>query len=519
MELREYQTTALDEIVSALHSGKGAVAYTLATGGGKTAIAASIIKRFGRGLFVAPTLSVIEQAPAEMAKWGVYAGAIGSGLTLGTGTKAWNAVDKDVTICCSYITAYNQADPGEFDILVVDEAHHASDGKGRITALINAFKTAGKPVVGFTATMWRMGKFESYDHTWDSLIQGPQWNDLLNADYLAQVKLFSADSDEYITGSGRGYGGDYTEKGTEKANERNPTFTEGAIGVAEQEIAEGKRVILYAVSISHAEKLALLAHENGINPGLLVSRRLDSQPDETISDPTAVRNGLRDGTVKLVINVNMITEGYDCPDVECIIITRPTKSLALYLQMCGRGSRLSDDKDTVTIYDLTDNTERLGHPLENYVWNLEARGERSGDGPAPVKKCPSCDGLSPGGSRHCSCCEEALGWECPHCQIWRYWKHYEESKSKWCGICVDQSKIAPGLIPVQRIENREDRNGRHYYRLYLDRYPAWVNVFKWHKTQYEAIKMAVANSCPVSVRIKKNQQGYYEVKSGLIHRH
>lgn len=378
--LREYQKTAISEIRNHFHRGISPLVYTLATGGGKTAIAVELTKFFGRGLFIAPSLSVIQQGPVEFAEWGVKAESIGTGEELGTGESAWNSVSADSSVCCHYSSAWSALKQGfirpeDFKILVVDECHHAPDGTGEATRIVEKFRQADIPVLGITATLRRLAKKQGFENTWAGLIQGPQWIDLMEHGYLAQVGYFTSKTLNYreIVG-GRKQMGEYTLKGIEVNNLDNPTYTEGAIKLAKSEIEAGRRVIIYAVTINHAEKLSELAAESGIKHGILVSKDLDGTPDETYSDHQKIREGLKTGELQMVINVNIITEGYDCPDVETIIILRPTQSLPLFLQMCGRGSRKSENKEKVRIFDLARNSKEHGHPFrEAYLGFTPAR--------------------------------------------------------------------------------------------------------------------------------------------------
>ena len=540
LELRGYQVSAIDEILKRL-SSCGSLVYTLATGGGKTAIAGAVIKHYGRGLFVSPTLSVVQQAPGELGKVGIVARAIGSGL----GDVQFNDVKED-TIACTYITGHRHARADDFDVLIVDEAHHACDGESQVTELVNRFRDAGKPVLGITATLWRLGVKESFEGTWEDLIQGPGWKSLKDEGYLAGLKIYAPSNGGYIRGAGRNAGGDYAISDTYKQNRKNVHFTSGAAKLAEQAVSRNKRVLIYAISVDHADEVARLCRERGLATGILVSRETE-QRDMAAEK---VRDGLKTGELDVVVNVNMVTEGYDCPSVECIIILRPTKSKSLYLQMYGRGSRLDENKEALEVHDLTNNPITHGHPFTEHIWQLGPRGNPA-TGKFPSLVCPRdddgenerCPELSAGGWRHCPYCYEPLGHDCPVCKNWRYWKRYEHDDSNiyWqegkfrkvylmeyyarlenarvmCSYCVSENlyqyhlerEKTRGMYKVQKSKPAIDKNGKPFLRLFY-RENAYVNLFSWHK-QFQEIQDAFTLSKDLHIEIATNKQGWPEVK-------
>ena len=118
--------------------------------------------------------------------------------------------------------------------------------------------------------------------------------------------------------------------------------------------------------------------------------------------------GFRDGTITVLVNYIVATEGLDLPDASCIVIARPTASLALYLQMVGRGLRPKADGGDCLILDLAANSRIHGLPEDYREWHLKARGTRN-SGEAPVMKCPQCAMTSPTSAHHCRVCGYAFG--------------------------------------------------------------------------------------------------------------
>ena len=488
LQLRDYQLDMLSRAEAEFARGQQVVMLSLATGAGKTGLAATWAKRFKRRvLFMAPKLAVIAQAPDEFHKWGGNAIAVGSGL------RSWSSAMQQTryvqtAIACSDRTAFNKLivtgeEPNallfdQFDAIIVDEAHHAPHSDKRpkqVSQVIAAAKALGKPVLGITATPWRMSKREGYEPLWDVLILGAEWIDL-RGKYLADVDLIN--SRQTIVGAGDRRGQDYKVGETDKANQGNPIYTTGAFDYidthARNEDGSYKKTLMFAVGQIHALNLCKEAKARGIETGLLVSGSeiIDEAPVGIETDRDEVNRGLRSGDLRLVVSVNMVTEGYDLPDVECVIVLRPTMSVALWKQMCGRGSRLSDGKAMLTLIDLTDNTIRLGDPFRKYRWQLAARGEHDLPGEPVMRACRpergrGCERFLFTAEHVCKKCGAAQGKGCDTCGVFRLWKEYERSSTR-CERCVAAEPSHPLLeaakhqFEVKQIRLRKTKTGSMY---------------------------------------------------------
>ena len=156
----------------------------------------------------------------------------------------------------------------------------------------------------------------------------------------------------------------------------------------------------------------------------------------------------------MLVNVVVATEGFDLPDASCIPVARPTKSLALYLQMVGRGLRPKEDGDDCLILDLAANSEIHGLPETQRKWSLEPCGIES-SGEAPVVWCPKCETASSAASHHCRGCGDAFGKDCNRCGKWRAWKqwqfenHCDDAHELVCDLCHIDAHIQAHL-PVTK---------------------------------------------------------------------
>ena len=234
------------------------------------------------------------------------------------------------------------------DILVIDEAHHTGDDPDRsaTNGWVRAMHQWPGPVVGMTATPWRLLEKERFDHLYDQLICGPQTADLQAINSLCQAQVFIPLEEEQRIASGNelDLGGDYAIGGIERANRDRPDImTAGALAFW-QKHADGRPTIAYAVSVDHAHNLAAVFNGAGTPSAVILGDTKREERDRAI-------DGFRDGSIKVLVNVIVATEGFDLPDASCIIIARPTMSLALYLQMVGRGLRPKPDGGDCLILD------------------------------------------------------------------------------------------------------------------------------------------------------------------------
>ena len=123
------------------------------------------------------------------------------------------------------------------------------------------------------------------------------------------------------------------------------------------------------------------------------------------------------------MNVAVATEGFDLPDASCVMMTRPTKSLALYLQMVGRGLRPKDDGGDCLILDLAGNADEHGMPEAEREWSLAARGNPVAGEP-PVSHCPECYFTTHPAHHKCPECGVDLGKPCPRCSKFHSWNRW-----------------------------------------------------------------------------------------------
>ncbi len=396
----------------------------LPTGGGKTVIAGHLLqRRLGNGrkaVWLTHRRELAEQTRGMLTDAGVDAMTVH--WKPGTDAPAMSGgavilMAQTVSRRTDKMRVWNEYDSN--DLMVIDEAHHAA-AKGWERAM----QQWPGPVVGMTATPWRLSEREGFDHLFDNLICGPQIADLQSCDWLCGAKVFMPHPDRRIDGGEVGSTGDYTESGIERANSGRNIMTAGALEFWQRH-ARDHQTIVYAVSVRHARNIVQVFQNAGFSAEVILG---DTDPEERRKTIAKFKNG----DIQVLVNVVVATEGFDLPDASCVLITRPTLSLALFMQMVGRGLRPKDDGGDCLILDLAGNTTRHDLPNARRMWSLEPRGKPP-SGEAPVVWCPKCGGVNYAASHHCRHCGADLGKRCPwRCGKWRPWSRWQFENH--CGV-------------------------------------------------------------------------------------
>lgn len=380
--LRPYQTAFEDGIRSAYATGAQSVLAVLPTGGGKTVVfsdmASKSVQRGNSVGIVAHRVEILEQIGRALEQFGVPHGFLAPGY-------APNPL-APVQVCsvqamARRIDRYTR-DP--FDFLIVDEAHHAAAGTGW-HAVINAH--AKKKVLGVTATPQRLSG-EPLSIAFNQMVVGPSTADLIQMGALTPYRLFAPFKPDMAGVTRRG--GDFAKAESEAIMDK-PTITGDAVSHYRR-LADGKRAVVFCVSIAHAEHVAAQFMAAGIG-----ARSLDGKMDR--STRRSVLAAFAAGSVPVLTSCDIISEGFDVPSIECAILLRPTESLALYLQQVGRALRPFPGKDAAIILDHAGNSmeKRLGGrghglPDDPRNWTLEGvkKSGKGGQPTIPTVICGTC---------------------------------------------------------------------------------------------------------------------------------
>ena len=196
-----------------------------------------------------------------------------------------------------------------------------------------------------------------------------------------------------------------------------------------QQHGQGKPTVIFATSQQAAAAIAQrIACDHHVNVGLLLSsdeileqvahdeRIWTDRPQivQTFSDET-------DETLRLIVCVNILNEGFDCPGAVVAIVARPTRSLAVHRQIIGRILRPAPGKIALVI-ECTDTIahQQVGHPLDHYPWSLAPRQTEEKRGEEPFRRCDHCGAINRAAARACGACQAPFGGVCPRCRSFRW---------------------------------------------------------------------------------------------------
>jgi len=431
MQLRPYQEAAIEGAREQFRRGAKRCLIICPTGGGKTVIASSIISaaeaRGSRALFLAHRRELITQTADKLMRCGVKPGLIIAGQP--------RALQRAVQVASVQTLARHPDLLRSVDLIFIDEAHHFVEDSqyGEVLKF-----HAGARVVGLTATPWRLDGKGLAD-VFDSHVIASTPAKLRDEGYLTNVVgwTFVAVS----TSSAKVKGGDFTGQSMEAA-----ALAPKLVGNVVQEWkarAGGVRSVLFACTIAHSQAMALAFRDAGV-----AAEHLDGSTPA--GERAAILARIRSGATRVLCNVNVATEGWDEPSLECVMLCRPTLSTSLALQMIGRGLRPFEGKTVARIHDHAGIFGAHGHPYAERSWSPELTAEvergamRDGDGAARVTSCPACRNVID-------------QWPCASCGFREPPKELPEAAE---GIAVQVSESAAWQAAMAKEEERKGRAER-----------------------------------------------------------
>lgn len=360
----------------------------LPTGAGKTHVAASVIRKAVRAgkrvLFLAHRRELIEQAYLRITGAGVAAKRIG--VILGNDRARRNDA---APVQVASVEKFRRLDGlGKFDIIFVDEAHRAPSPTYR--EVLERFPKAR--IVGLTATPQRFdGK--ALGDMFDELLEGPPPLALVEQGHLALPRVFTVPEDELPRMLGvRVTGGDFATGDTEDRVSR-PEIA-GSVIRDWLHRAEGRPTVVFCVSVAHAHKIAYRFRRQGVATEIVTGKT-------KVDDRAAMLARVADGTTKVIVNCEILTEGWDAPNVRCVVLARPTLSDTLYMQQVGRVMR--PGPIVPLILDHAGNVRRHGLPESHFDWELTGSRPRGATG-FRARTCPACGAMMLLGARECPAC-------------------------------------------------------------------------------------------------------------------
>lgn len=268
----------------------------------------------------------------------------------------------------------------EPNIIILDEAHHATAATWR--KLLEAYSNA--LVVGLTATPARMGG-QGLGDIFESLIMGPTVKELIAMGNLAPYKYFAPPVAADLNDLKVKYG-DFVQ--SEVAMRMDKSEIIGDQIEQYMKLAPGKKAVCYCASIAHSQHTAEMFRQAGI-PAL----HIDGETPKVARE--AATRDFKTGKIKILCNVDLISEGYDCANMEAVILARPTQSLTLYIQQAMRAMRPDKENPNkvAIIIDHVGNLYRHGLPDTDHEWALDGRKKKTTEKKTfPMKICSKCFG-------------------------------------------------------------------------------------------------------------------------------
>lgn len=379
MKLRPYQQKLVGQTLESLKR-HDKVLVQLATGGGKTPIAAYLARlALDRGvpvLFVAHREELLLQAGKKLAEQGVTAGMIKAGF------------EENRRLPCQIgsIQSLGCRELPPAGLVIIDEAHRSISSS--YLSLSDQYR--GSKIVGLTATPYRLDG-TGLGTVFDVLHCGPSVKWLIQNGYLAPYRAFVADR-KIDTSKVRTIGGDYSVSGLAKA--ANKASLRGDLVSHWQKYANGKKTLVFAVTVDHSKAIAAQYCAAGIPAEHLDGKTPDRERE-------SILRRFEQGKTLVLCNVEIATEGFDLPDLDCVQLARPTKSLSLALQMIGRALRMAPGKTSAIILDHAGIIAEHGYPVDYRDWSLDGN-------PLPqkstFKRCKRCSSAIKRAAKTCPSC-------------------------------------------------------------------------------------------------------------------
>ena len=277
------------------------------------------------------------------------------------------------------------------DFIIFDECHFSAANTW--TKIINAYPDCF--ITGLTATPCRLdGK--PLGNIYTDLLTGITANELITQGYLSQYKYFAPTVSDLSSLKIRGK--DYDAQSATELLSQRAVF--GNVIDNYKQYADGLQTICYCSSIKHSEDMASEFNRHGIS-----ARHFDGNTHA--KERADIIQRFRDGEIKILCNVDLISVGFDCPDCYCCILLRPTLSTALYIQQACRALRPAEGK-TAIILDCVNNYQRHGLPTDNREWSLQTDykppRQTDEDGKFSVRVCEECYATFPSTDKQCPVC-------------------------------------------------------------------------------------------------------------------
>ena len=373
--LRPYQQKVVDDLADAFRKGYRRPLIVCATGGGKTAIATKIaegVKNKGNDLiFMCHRTELVDQTYRTFLKNDIEPDFIAAGRKFNPTSDCYIAMVNTLLRRLQKVSCPK--------VMIVDECHHLASKTWKTVS--DYYKNS--LLIGLTATPCRLDGKPLSD-MFDCMIIGPQTDELIKAGYLVPYKYYAPTNLD--TSKVKVVNGEYQAQALDSLLQESSVIGDNIAQY--KKLAMGKRNVVFACNRKHGMEIVNRYLEAGISAELL---------DGTLSpsDRKKMVDRFSKGDTKVIVSIDVISEGFDLPAIEVVSMLRPTMSLSLCIQQWGRGLRTAPEigKTECLILDHVNNYQRHGLPDEHREWSLDGgikRKKRGQSSDIKIKRCPNC---------------------------------------------------------------------------------------------------------------------------------
>ena len=449
MQLRDYQVRAVEMLRA---NWRDQNCLVMPTGAGKTVVAAAVIQgaiaKGRRAMIASHTRAIVMQTVKRFRDAGLDTGCI-----MGAETENTDAP----VIVASIQTLNARGLIPNVDVLIIDEAHRAVSKSYR--DLIAAYKD--KSVIGLTATPCRLDGRGLREVGFTRILEPVSYADLFTSGALIKPRMFVPPGAPDMSNV-RVVAGEFAGIELDDA----ARAITGNVVEHYNRFAANMRAVAFGVDVAHAEALAEAFNQAGIPAACLSGDSSQAERDAGIAR-------LVSGEIKIITNCSLFGEGWDLPELEAVILARPTASLALHRQQVGRVMRSFPGKDYAVVVDAAGNIERHGAPWEPIVWTLDGVERKEGEYGEAYRRCEECFALF---ERNLKACPEC-GWSVPVAE--RKIEHREGELEEWKEKTEEEWYTAE----VIKASRRGHKLGAARVA-YNHRYGDWPKLYKLERLNY-----------------------------------
>lgn len=387
--LRPYQEDLINKIKESFREGNKRIILCAPTGGGKTVMFSKMIaeslKKNNSVIVFTHRTELLKQAGGTFERFGIYPEVIDAGST----------PDLSKPFHVSMIETFNARidEYQEFlssrKLIVIDEAH--------LNTFTKIFKYINENtfVIGATATPYRKGKqVPALDEFYTDIIQAVDTPDLLELGFLTPVKTYGVPID--MSGA-KLRGEDYDVSHIYEENK----MWHGVVDNWER-LSKNEKTILFASNVKNSKQVCEEFNERGY-----IAKHIDGKTSQ--KERESILEWFDKTPNAIVCNCGILNAGFDQEDIKTVILYRATTSLPLFMQMCGRGSRIAENKDHFKILDFGNNVQRHGFWEERRKWSLKKdETKASKEGAANTKTCMNCGAMVYLSVKKCPYCGDEI---------------------------------------------------------------------------------------------------------------